>query len=344
MASLPVIEPVVKFHLSLNVSDLGRSIDFYRMLFGVEPAKRHDDYAKFELEEPPAVFSLVPRAPGPGASLSHLGFRVSDKDAIRVVQERLSAAGICTQEQCGAVCGYARHDKLWVKDPDDNFWEVYVVEEDVEPALVRCSLDGPAAPVQEAPSAQVWEHFLTSPVREPLPQADDSLAEVRLTGTFNAPPEETDYTFVVREAFRVLRPGGKVVTHGLLADRPLPGSPPKLPGLAAMVARVPARAEVVAVLRAAGFVGVQAVKLTEAPWFTHEGVGLREVKFIAWKPSRCPDGPARRVLYKGPFREATADGGWTFPRGQWLTVPASVWQDLQRGPAAAQFVFVTGEE
>jgi catechol 2,3-dioxygenase-like lactoylglutathione lyase family enzyme len=122
MSSLPVVEPVVTFHLSLNVADLGRSIDFYRMLFGVEPAKRHDDYAKFELEDPPVVFSLVPRAPGPGGSLSHLGLRVGSAEAVRQAQERLAAAGICTQDQNGTVCGYARQDKVWARDPDGNFW------------------------------------------------------------------------------------------------------------------------------------------------------------------------------------------------------------------------------
>ena len=111
----------------------------------------------------------------------------------------------------------------------------------------------------------------------------------------------------------MLKPGGKVVTHGLMGDRPLPGSQPKLPGLAAMVSRVPARDEAVALLRAAGFVGVQAVKLTERPWFVHDGVGLREVKFVAWKPLARADGETRQVLYKGPFAQATADGGWAFP-------------------------------
>src|SRR6516164_9722846 len=129
MASLPVIEPVIKVHLSLNVTDLGRSIDFYKVLFGVEPAKRHDDYAKFELDDPPVVFSLVPRAPGPGGSLSHLGFRVSSALEVRRTQERLAGAGVCTQDQNGTVCGYARQDKVWAKDPDGNFWEVYFIEE-----------------------------------------------------------------------------------------------------------------------------------------------------------------------------------------------------------------------
>jgi catechol 2,3-dioxygenase-like lactoylglutathione lyase family enzyme len=339
MASLPVVEPVVKFHLSLNVTDLGRSIDFYRVLFGMEPAKRHDDYAKFELEEPPVVFSLVPRAPGPGGSLSHLGFRVSSAEEVRQTQARLEAAGVCTQDQHGTVCGYARQDKVWVKDPDGHFWEVYVVVEDVEPAMVRRSVEGPAARLESPSGPVIWEHFVTNPMNGPIPHADDSVDEVRLTGTFNAALDEAARTFVVREAFRVLKAGGKLVTHGLMGDKPLAGSQPKLPGLAAMVSHVPARDEVVASLRSAGFVGVQAVKLTEKPWFVHEGVGLREVKFVAWKTRPRPDEETRQVLYKGPFAQATADGGWEFPRGRRVTVPATVWYGLRLGPAAEQFLF-----
>ncbi len=338
MAALPTIEPMVKFHLSLNVANLGRSIDFYRVLFGVEPAKRHDDYAKFELADPPLVFSLVPRAPGAGGSLSHLGLRVGSVEEVRQAQERLAAAGICTQDQNGTVCGYARQDKVWARDPDGNFWEVYVVEEDVEPALVRRSLEGPAARLEPAPGPVVWEHFITTPLFGPAPHSDESVDEARLTGSLNAPLDEKGRTFVASEAFRVLKPGGKVVTHALMADRPLPGSKPNLPGLAAMVSRVPARDEAVAFLRAAGFVNIQAVKLTEKPWFVHDGVGLREVKFVAWKPTRSENGATRPVLYKGPFAQATADGGWVFPRGQRVLVPASVWHDLRLGPAAEQFV------
>ena len=99
---------------------------------------------KFELEEPPVVFSLVPRAPGSGGSLSHLGFRVAGAEQVRQAQQRLAAAGICTQDQNGTVCGYARQDKVWVRDPDGNFWEIYAIDEEVEPAEVRRSVEGPA--------------------------------------------------------------------------------------------------------------------------------------------------------------------------------------------------------
>src|SRR5262245_20518221 len=40
------------FHLSLNVADLERSVDFFRRLFALAPAKQRDDYAKFEVANP----------------------------------------------------------------------------------------------------------------------------------------------------------------------------------------------------------------------------------------------------------------------------------------------------
>jgi SAM-dependent methyltransferase len=341
MTELAVLEPVVKFHLSLNVTDLGRSIAFYRVLFDREPAKCHDDYAKFELDDPPVIFSLVAHAPGPGGSLSHLGFRVGGGDEVRQARERLTAAGLCCAEQTGTVCGYARQDKFWVKDPDGNFWEVYHIEEDVEPAIVRRSLEGPSARLEESGSSSgqvVWEHYVTHSATGPIPHASGSVDEVRLTGTFNAALDESARALLLAEAFRVLKPGGRVVTHGLMADRPLPGEQPKLPGLAAMVSRVPARAEVVAALRAAGFVQVQAVKLTEKPWFVHDGVGLREVKFVAHRPP-SDAAETRQLLYKGPFAEAAVDGGHTFRRGERVTVPAALWQQLRLGAGAEQFLF-----
>src|SRR5262249_49858949 len=65
----PIDAALRKFHLSLNVADLGRSIAFYRVLFGLEPAKVRSDYAKFELAEPPLVLSLIPGRPGAGGHL-----------------------------------------------------------------------------------------------------------------------------------------------------------------------------------------------------------------------------------------------------------------------------------
>jgi catechol 2,3-dioxygenase-like lactoylglutathione lyase family enzyme len=340
--TLTMAEPVLKFHLSLNVSDIGRSLAFYRLLFGMAPAKAHDDYAKFELDDPPVVFSLVPRVPGSGGSLSHIGLRVGDEATLEGYRQRLEQAGLCTQRQDSTVCGYARQNKLWLQDPDGTFWEIYHIEEDVPPESVRQSLQGQAARLDISPAATgpvLWEHYVTEGVPARIPHQDASVDEVKLTGTFNASLSAEQRAFLLGETFRVLKPGGQVTTHGLLGDQPFPGSSPRLPGLAAMVARVPVHTEVIEALTAAGFVAVQAVKFTEKAWFAHDGVDMREVKLVARKPIATDETGERSVLYKGPFREVAA-AGRTFPRGQRVVVPVAVWQQLRLGPTAECFVFL----
>lgn len=332
--SLPMVQEPVRFHLSLNVPDLGRAVEFYSILFGQPPAKRHHDYAKFDLTDPPVVFSLAPIQPGPGCTLSHLGLRVGSDAVIHQFRERLQAAGVGCEDQTGTTCGYAKQNKLWVSDPFGNFWEVYRIEEDVRPEVVRTSLDGKAARVDAGtkPAEVVWEHFVTAPPPDRVPHADSTVDEARLTGTFNAGLTDDQRQHVVAEAFRVLKPGGKVVTHRLMADRPFPGDQPKLPGLAAMVSRVPLQTEPTELLNSAGFVGVQLVKYTEKPWFEHAGSGFREVKWVAWKPFAVGPNRPRQVLYKGPFPRVVADGGHAFERGQRTIVSSAVWDQLRLGP------------
>ena len=116
------------FHLSLDVPDLDAAVDFYRELFGAEPAKRKPGYAKFELADPPVAFALQE---GPRA-LSHLGIRVGTTEEVESASARLEASGLATFDERDTVCCYARQDKVWVTDPAGNAWEVYTLLEDVD--------------------------------------------------------------------------------------------------------------------------------------------------------------------------------------------------------------------
>jgi catechol 2,3-dioxygenase-like lactoylglutathione lyase family enzyme len=122
---------VVKFHASLNVSDLDRSVAFYTALLGEGPVKHYPDYAKFEIDEPALVLSLKPKRACAGGPLNHLGLRLVTVEQLRAVQERLRAVGARVGEQDDVKCCYARQTKLWVTDPDETLWEVYVLHEDV---------------------------------------------------------------------------------------------------------------------------------------------------------------------------------------------------------------------
>lgn len=65
------------FHVSLNVSNLEKSVAFYGVLLGTVAAKQRVDYAKFELEDPPLVLSSIPSPGGVGGNLNHVGLRCS---------------------------------------------------------------------------------------------------------------------------------------------------------------------------------------------------------------------------------------------------------------------------
>ncbi len=122
---------VVKFHASLNVSDLARSVDYYAALFGQDPVKVYPDYAKFELDSPPLVLSLKPRRACAGGPLNHLGLRLTSVDQLDAVLARLKAVGARLGEQADVKCCYARQTKIWTTDPDETLWEVYVLHDDV---------------------------------------------------------------------------------------------------------------------------------------------------------------------------------------------------------------------
>jgi catechol 2,3-dioxygenase-like lactoylglutathione lyase family enzyme len=332
-------EQVRKFHMSLSVTELKRSVTFYRALFGEEPAKQFDDYAKFELEDPPVIFSLTPHPAGPaGGVLGQAGFKVATGEAVEKMRERLMAAGYAVQCQEGATCGYQRQNKLHVADPDGTQWAVYVVEEEVAPESIQRSLEGETESVQPPPESTAWEHFVTNPYPERIPQPDASLDEVRLVGTFNARLTDEQQRSLIQEARRVLKPGGRVLVHGLMADRPFPGKMPTVPGLAAMVSQVPVQTFPIEELSKAGFVGLQITKYSDKAWFEHDGVELREVKIVGFQPQASA--AKRRVLYKGPLAEAVDDLGTVYPRGQRVEVSETTWDYLRRGAAAENFLFL----
>lgn len=120
-------------HVSLHVSDLDRSVDFYRRFLG-EPKKLKPGYAKFVTADPEIHLALAPglKSFGSAGALSHLGIRVDSTDLVRSWKAEVAGRGVATGELEHEACCYAVQDKFWVSDPDGNRWEVYTVLEDVE--------------------------------------------------------------------------------------------------------------------------------------------------------------------------------------------------------------------
>ena len=319
------------FQVTLNAADLERSLRFYRALLGREPDEQTADGARFELAEPPLILGLTRARQKPGGTLNHVGFRLADSAALVEVQRRLEEAGFPSQRQDGVECCYSRQTKFWVTDPDGNLWELYVLEEDVSHSGFEDVIQLGAPKSQ----AVVWEHRLTEPQPPRIPHGDGSVDEVRLEGTVNATLANLRPAWWFAEVARVLRPGGKVTVHGLLGDRAVDA--PGLPGLAALVQRVPSVAEATGWLQCAGFGGLLIEHRHEVVCFSVAGVDLFELTLAAWRtPAGGDDGP-RRVVYKGPFERVVADDGTVFPRGVAVEVGAATVRMLEQGAAAGQF-------
>ncbi len=305
MSTAALKQPTAKFHASLNVSDLAASTTFYRVLFGQEPAKQKRDYVKFELEQPPVVLALNPGCAGTGGNLNHVGWRVPNSEMLVEIQARLEAAGLRTTREEGVECCYAQQTKFWVTDPDRTLWEIYVLHEgDEEEAGHQHSeiVDRPNAFANDSAPAtrRTWQHHLTDGTPVSVPHDNNSLHEILLEGSANLHPGRCDFAQFVKDAYQALRPGGEVRIHGLTADASLKNASPALPGPAAAVQYVPTHSEVANHLKLAGFVSIQFERLSEKAHFTSEGISMRELMLVGYKPGHRA--PVAIHTFRGPVR------------------------------------------
>ena len=135
----------LKAHLALNVRNVSNSIDFYRKMLGIEPAKVRTGYAKFDVQNPPLNLTLNENVFSERGALSHLGIQVTSTADVLSMREKWQSAGLTTREEMQTECCYARQDKAWVQDPDGNEWEVFVVLEDNLPETVACNTSSQTA-------------------------------------------------------------------------------------------------------------------------------------------------------------------------------------------------------
>lgn len=129
----------LKAHISINVSNVEQSIEFYRKMLGIEPNKVRAGYAKFDVQNPPLNLALNQVPVKDRGALSHLGIQVSSTDDVLAMREQWAQAGLYTRDEMQTDCCYAVQDKTWVSDPDGNEWEVFVVLQDNLPEVVKAA-------------------------------------------------------------------------------------------------------------------------------------------------------------------------------------------------------------
>ena len=119
------------FHVSLNVRSIPEAVARYRKILGAAPAKLREDYAKFELADPPLVLSL--NLGGTPGTVGHLGIRHPESATVAKELRRAESDALDPFRQDGVTCCYAKADKFWVNDADGLPWEMYTFLADAEP-------------------------------------------------------------------------------------------------------------------------------------------------------------------------------------------------------------------
>jgi catechol-2,3-dioxygenase len=119
-----------RFHIHVGVKDLTHSIQFYSTLFGQQPTKVKEDYAKWMLEDPRVNFAISTRAGKEG--VDHLGLQVDEAHELSAISECLRKADLGVFDEGATTCCYAESSKAWVKDPSGIAWETYHTMNDAE--------------------------------------------------------------------------------------------------------------------------------------------------------------------------------------------------------------------
>jgi catechol 2,3-dioxygenase-like lactoylglutathione lyase family enzyme len=121
-----------RMHVSLYVSDLAATVNFYNTFFGQPAAKVKKGYAKYVLEQPSLIISFLENPERVQANFGHLGFQVETKQEMETRLTAARAQGLVHKEEIGTACCFAVQDKFWVNDPDGVQWEVYYFHADAE--------------------------------------------------------------------------------------------------------------------------------------------------------------------------------------------------------------------
>ncbi len=151
---------------------------------------------------------------------------------------------------------------------------------------------------------------------------------------------EADRSQMIREIFRVLKPGGRVAISDIVCDEPVPATLKQNPEL--WSGCISGAFEERAFLQAfvdAGFLAVGYDKWSAEPWRVVEGIEFRSVTLTAVKGEAAPClDYGHAVIYRGPFASVSDDEGHVFPRGERMAVCERTFRFLTEGPLKNDFI------
>ncbi len=117
-----------RLHVHINAKEetFANATAFYTTLFGIEPTKTRQGYAKWLLDDPKVNFVVeVLDMPGDTPGIHHVGIQVDESDELESIRTALEDAEAPLLEVGETVCCFSKSEKNWTMDPSGVRWETF---------------------------------------------------------------------------------------------------------------------------------------------------------------------------------------------------------------------------
>jgi arsenite methyltransferase len=203
-------------------------------------------------------------------------------------------------------------------------------------AMERYLADHPVKNSDDLARLEAWQQKQR---REKPMIADNSVDLIISNCVLNLVSDEQKQQ-LVKEIFRVLKPGGRVAISDIISDEASPAHLKNDPELwSGCISGAFQEKEFIDAFIDAGFQAVCYDKWDGEPWRVVEGIEFRSATLKASKPSSepCLDF-GHAVIYRGPFSEVHDDDNHVFYRGERMAVCERTYRFLTEGPYKDHFI------
>jgi SAM-dependent methyltransferase len=179
-------------------------------------------------------------------------------------------------------------------------------------------------------------------LRRERPLVADASVDVVVSNCVLNLVRESDKRGLIREMFRVLKPGGRVALSDIVSDEPVPQHLKDDPQLwSGCISGAFQELELLRELEAAGFHGIALEEWKSEPFAVVEGIEFRSVTVTARKGKQGPCWEENQALiYAGPWKRVEDDDGHVLERGVRSAVCEKTFRLLTSEPYAGQTIGV----
>jgi arsenite methyltransferase len=185
-------------------------------------------------------------------------------------------------------------------------------------ALDNYLKQNPVQKAEDLPGLRAWQ----DKQRKDSPLIEDNSIDLVVSNCVLNLVHDGDKERMVREIFRVVKPGGRIAISDIVSDEQVPEHLKQDQHLwSGCISGAMQEFEFLKAFNDAGFIAVQYDKWESQPWQVVEGIEFRSVTITAVKPEnqQCID-KCHAVIYRGPFSEIYDDEGHVYYRGQRMAV------------------------